>query len=138
MNYSTPISDRVEFMGEPLSADELIICDRKCNISRYEPYLVNNGDGAIIMLFDFGTEIYHNRYFAIEKSNYYKYFLIGFSLFSDGGWHMTNISSLPSDDLNIAVNVLKEYISTKESGKSWHVKGVTPLFSYSDLNEEKE
>ena len=122
MNYSTPIRDRLAFMGEPLSTDALSMLNKKCSIAMYEPYLANDGDGAIVTIFDFGTTIDGNRYFAIEKSSYYKYFLIGFTLFSDGGSATTNISSLPNDDLNTAVDVLIEYIETVENGGKWCVK----------------
>ena len=122
MDYLTPIEDRLAFKGEPLSVVELTMLDRKCNITIFEPYLSNDGDGAVVTIFDFGVSIHHNRYFAIEKSSYYKYFLIGFSLLSDGGSATRNISSLPSDDLNVAVNVLKEYIETVESGRRWDVR----------------
>ena len=122
MNYSTPIKDRLAFRGEPFHTDELIILNKKCRVAKYEPYLASDGDGAIIIIFDFGTHINNNRYFAVEKSSYYKFFLIGFSLFSDGGSALTNISSLSNDDLSTAVSVLKEYIETIESGKVWHVR----------------
>jgi hypothetical protein len=124
MNYATPIRDRLAFKGEPLSTDELTILDKTCNISIYEPYLANDGDGAIVTIFDFGESIHHNDYFAIEKSNYYKFFLIGFTLLSGGGSTTTNIAALSSDNLDVAANVLKEYIKNVINGEKWTVRGL--------------
>jgi hypothetical protein len=122
MNHSTPIRDRLAFRGLTLSTDEMIIHDKKCHVATYEPYLANDGDGAIVKIFDFGVSIHHNRYFAIEKSNHYNYFLIGYELLNDGGSVVNNISSLSNDDLSIAANILNEYLETIESGGKWNVR----------------
>ena len=107
MDYSTPIRDRLAFRGLTLTADEIMILDKKCKVSTYEPYMANDGDGAIVTIFDFGYSE-RNQYFAIEKSSHYKFFLIGYELLSDGGSIVNNISSLPNDDLSTAVNILTE------------------------------
>ena len=122
MNYTTPIRDRLAFKGESLSTIEVIIYDKKCNVTTYEPYLSNDGDGAVVAIFDFGTPIHRNQYFAIEKSIHYKYFLIGFTLLNDGGSETRNISSLPNDDLNVAANVLEEFFETLDKDEKWNIR----------------